>query len=977
MSNRFSNHTTAESPNFNPDQSCPVSCHITNDLESELRKHLESGGRILQKSAEVGTHPFAVIQDTVGHIAILSQSKPDNRHIEVLGAKTHNLQNIDVCIPLDKITAVAGVSGSGKSSLVYDTIYSEAQQRLFEGGERQESLHSKHTNVDFISSLPPVQILKQWTFGSHSRSTVGTLAHITDLFRILYSRYGKPLCPFTGETIGVVSGQEIADHLGTFQPGVRVEINIPIMKYNALLHGISIDLKKHSEVVIGTQELADIASALNLAFTDGGGFLQINVVNSSEAKQFYDTIGTSSRKIVATPLSPEAFSFNTLSGACTTCNGLGNLWTADHRRVVTDSERSLHNWPFAGLAFPNSKWSISIVNELAKAYDFDLHTKYTNLPNFVKDLLLNGTGKHLHRVDKNYFGLGHTFEGILERVNRKYQELKDSGTSRALSLRKLMEFRTCPTCGGRRIKAQRDYITVQKLDLHSLGNLTIEEVNTFLTTLINSSDFELRTILDKIQMRISSLISLGLGYLRLNQPSTSVSGGEGQRIRLSSHIATGLINMLYVLDEPSIGLHPKDKAIIIQAMKNLRERGNTVLVVEHDEQIIRSADHVIELGPGGGEKGGNVVFAGRFQDILNDPQSKTGTFFSHRNTLLPKTKRKLSDQAIKIKGARCNNLNGIDVTLPLGVLTCVTGPSGSGKSTLVDNVLGNALLAKFRKKRVDLAQFESIDGCEFLDDVAIVDQTPIGKSSRSNPATFCNFYDSIRSLYSEVAYSNNLNFSTPYFSFNTKEGRCISCRGRGTVQGNLPFLASYKKTCPDCQGTRFKAQVLKVKYKEKNIAEVLAMSIDDGIQFFKDSKVIRHKLFYLQLLGLGYLKIGHPLSELSGGENQRLKLSEELSKIKPTKRILYVLDEPTTGLHLSEIIVLLEAIDRLLDAGHSVVVIEHHLDVIGYADYIIDLGPGGGPNGGKIIAAGTPEEIMANQASQTGLYLKKHLLSRK
>ena len=949
--------------------------------------------------------------------------------IEVKGARENNLQNVHLEIPRDKLVVVTGVSGSGKSSLAFETVYAEGQRRFMESLStfaRRFVSQLKKPDVDFVNGLSPVISIEQKTIMKNPRSTVGTMTDLYDYLRMLYASIGQPRCPITEEKVKVWTAHQMMEHMLSLPEGTEVEVRAPVLKfydedYSYLfddirtkgyrricvankVHDLSEELeldetKDHLiEVIIDRfairkgldkQIVTSLTHGLDVI---GEGFLSFHVINSKNKKSaetFYKKLGGSSVNAVAGRMHHGMFTFNDPAGACVTCSGLGTYLKAHPDLVVPDKDRSLKEGAFVKEALnvdPNTGTGL-LVYSLSQKYGFDLTTPYKDLSDDVKNILLYGTnGKKVHIVkapdtkkEIKYIGRELPYSGVINKIERRYRHYRQKGTAHGGMedyLRKIMVENICPDCNGERLKKQRLLVTVKDHNIYNLGQMHLPELLTFLTKLkVPTKQKEVAAqIITEITSRLELLIGIGLDYLNLNRPSGTLSGGESQRIRLSTQIGSGLMGMLYVLDEPSIGLHPKDNVKMISTMQRLRDVGNTVIVVEHDEDTIRAADHIIEMGPGPGVHGGHVVATGPIKDVMKCKESPTAQFLSGRQTIdIPDQRRLRKGKNIHIKGARANNLNNVDVEIPLGVLTCITGASGSGKSTLIHEVLYKKLYNIYHDSRIFSGEHDELTGHEHLGDIINIDQSPIGRSPRSNPATYIGFYDNIRKIFAATDEAKEREYTASRFSFNVKGGRCEECGGEGSIKTSLAFMPDVEVACPTCKGARYNDETLEVTYNGKTIADVLNLSIEEGVEFFANENLICHKLSVLNNLGLGYLKIGHPAPILSGGEAQRVKLANELSKIKRGKHNLYILDEPTTGLHLADIQKLLDALNGLVDAGHTVVVIEHHLDIIKTADHVIDLGPEGGHNGGDVIATGPPEAIAKAKKSYTGQFLKSYL----
>jgi excinuclease ABC subunit A len=945
--------------------------------------------------------------------------------IEVHGARENNLKNVSVEIPRDKLIVVTGMSGSGKSSLAFDTIYAEGQRRLLASMStfaKRFVGQLKKPDVDFVNGLSPVVSIDQKTVGSNPRSTVGTMTDISDYLRMLLATMGTPHCPMCGEPIAIRSPYQMMEHLLSLPKGTQVEVRAPVYKvygedYEYLFEQIRIngyrraridgqqrDLGDHIELdedeehtveaiidtfVIGPGIDQQVITSLEHGLKLGDGLLGFHIVKPRQLspllKRFYDGFGCTRHRLVAGELHQAQFTFNDPSGACPTCAGIGTAMRVHPTLLVPDPSRSLNDGAFVTAALNSNRdtWGGRILYSLSARYGFSLDTPFKDLAQEHVDVLLHGTKGEQFEVilppgakqGQQHAGKRMKFNGVVNQLEHHYRWYRKQGTSNAGMdeyLKKVMVEYDCPECGGARLKRARRLVTVEGRNIYEVGQMHLVELLAFLKTIKPTARQRAvaETILKEVATRLELLIAIGLDYLSLNRRSSTLSGGESQRIRLSSQIGSGLMGMLYVLDEPSIGLHPKDNVKMIETLKRLRDLGNTVIVVEHDADTIRAADHVIEIGPGPGVHGGTIVANGPLPTILQDGTSLTGQYLSGQRAIkVPSRRRPASGKVLGVRGARQNNLKNINVDIPLEQFVCVTGASGSGKSSLVHEIVQKQLHSVLYDSRVLAGDHDELTGYEHISDVINIDQSPIGRSPRSNPATYIGFYDAIRKLFAETDEARRRGFTASTFSFNVKGGRCEECAGEGTITTQLSFMPDVEITCPTCKGARYDQETLEVKYHGKNIAEVLEMSIEDGVGFFEDQPAIARKISVLHELGLGYLNLGHSSTILSGGEAQRVKLAAELGKLKRGKHNLYILDEPTTGLHFADIDRLLESLNRLVDNGHSVVVIEHNLDVIKTADYVIDLGPEGGHKGGEVIVCGTPEEVAACAASHTGRFL--------
>ena len=952
--------------------------------------------------------------------------------VAVKGARENNLQNVEVEIPRNQLVVVTGISGSGKSSLAFDTVYAEGQRRFLESMStyaKRFITQLKKPDVDFIDGLSPVVSIEQKTITMNPRSTVGTMTDLQDYLRMLFATIGVAHCPYCEAEIPIRSHHQILERLLALPEDSEVEIHAPVFKiygedYDYLFddirtkgcrhvridgieHDISEEIELDPDLEYDIQVIVDkffikkdidkqVLASLEHAMLVGEGFMRFDVKFPEDAEtdaiELLEDFGCLKHGVLMAELGPHHFTFNEPTGACVTCSGLGTYLQVHPNLLVPDKSRSIAEGAFVHQAFnyDPDRWDGRTMYSLAAHYDFDLNTPFADLPEAVVDILYYGThGEEFpilqpeggRPVEKRHLGRKIRFDGIATRIDRHYRNYRKRGEAHSGMeeyLRKVMVERTCPDCDGAKLKRQRLLVTIENQTIHDVGELHFEELRDFLLGITEMPEKQREAgerVVKELVARISLLLGIGLDYLNLNRRSATLSGGESQRIRLSTQIGSGLMGMLYVLDEPSIGLHPKDNAKMIETLRKLRDIGNTVIVVEHDESTIRAADHIIELGPGPGVHGGHIVVQGDLDTILDCTESWTGLYMSgRREILLPEQRRDLNGKFLSITGAKENNLRNIDVDIPLGVFICITGASGSGKSTLVNEILYKKLYALYHDSRTLYGAHDELEGHEHISDVINIDQSPIGRSPRSNPATYIGFYDNIRKLFASTPLSAERGYTASRFSFNVKGGRCEECHGEGTITTQLHFMPDVEVVCPTCKGARYNDDTLDVTYNGRNISEILTMSIEEGVEFFADQRLIHHKLNVLNQLGMGYLQIGHPATILSGGEAQRIKLASELGKIKRGKHNLYILDEPTTGLHMADVQKLLDSLNRLVDTGHTVIVIEHHLDVIKTADYVIDLGPEGGHKGGEVLAHGTPEDIAKVKASFTGQFLKEYLL---
>jgi excinuclease ABC subunit A len=949
--------------------------------------------------------------------------------IAVHGARVHNLKNISLEIPRDKLIVVTGLSGSGKSSLAFDTIYAEGQRRYMESlssyAKRFVAQVAK-PDVDFVYGLSPVISIEQKTIASNPRSTVGTMTDIASYLNLLYATISEPHCPRTGEPTPSRTASQILEAILSLPDGAEIELRAPVFKqYGEDLDFVLTEVrKKGCRLLIIDGKVVDISAEVDLdeskirdmdAIVDrfvvrgkhekaikagiaatllvGDGLLQPQIVkgvNKAEADRFYRGLCSKTHHFVYGDIQPEFFMFNNPESACRTCGGLGVHKLTHPELLVPDPRRSIAGGCFVREAFKYNPdtWDGRIMYSLSKALRFSLETPWEKLPQPVRSVILDGLdGKKIvmmvppdAKVKRDVTeGKEIGFGGIARRIERHYRRYRQRGEASSgmeAWLDKVMVEHTCPDCNGARVRATRLLFTIAGKNLYEMGQLHFDELHEFLGGIkpVGRSADAGRHVLGEIRRRLELLLGIGLDYLSFNRRSSTLSGGESQRIRLSTQIGSGLMGMLYVLDEPSIGLHPKDNVKMIATLESLRDIGNTVIVVEHDEDTIRAADHIVEMGPGPGVHGGEVVVQGTIDNVLACKGSPTGQYLSGmRRIEMPKRRRNGNGKALIVRGARENNLKSVDVRFPLGVMVAITGASGSGKSTLVNEILYKALWKRLVDTRTLPGEHTGVDGVEHVHKVVNIDQSPIGRNSRSNPATYIGFYDTIRDLFAEAPLSVERGYKAGRFSFNVKGGRCEECQGEGVITTQLYFMPDVEVTCAACKGARFNSETLDVTVRGKTIDDVLNMSVEEGVRFFAGEPTIGKKIEVLNDLGLGYLTLGQSSTTLSGGEAQRIKIASELSKLQRSKHTVYILDEPTTGLHLADIERLLASLNRLVDAGHTVLLIEHHLDVIKTADHVIDLGPEGGHAGGEVVMTGTPEEIARCKTSHTGRFLKAHL----
>lgn len=933
-------------------------------------------------------------------------------HIE--GAREHNLKNVNIDIPRDKLVVFTGLSGSGKSSLAFDTIYAEGQRRYVESLSsyaRQFLGQMEKPDVDYIDGLSPAISIDQKTTSRNPRSTVGTVTEIYDYFRLLYARIGTPHCPNCGKEIHQQSIDQMVDQVMALPERTRIQVMAPVirgrkgeylklledMKKNGYVRArvdgevydlgdkVPLDRKKKHTIEIMVDRLVvkagierRLSDSLETALKLTGDVVLVDVLDGEEML-FSQNYACPDCGISLEELTPRMFSFNSPFGACPTCTGLGYMMKIDPELIIPNPNLSI-----AEGAIQASGWLVkdpdSMANmyfrALAEHYGFSLDTPVKDLPKDVVDVILYGTGgKKIKVAYERQYGTGTyntPFEGVITNLERRYKETSSDYMKEEYE--QYMSNVPCPDCRGERLRREALAVTVGGLSISQLTRLSVVQSDEFFKGLELSEKDEMiaAQILKEIHARLGFLRDVGLEYLTLSRAAGSLSGGEAQRIRLATQIGSSLVGVLYILDEPSIGLHQRDNERLLATLKNLRDLGNTLIVVEHDEDTMYAADHIVDIGPGAGEHGGHVVAQGTVEEIKANTASETGNYLSGRKYIPVPAKRKKPQGWLTIKGARENNLDNLNVKIPLGVFTCVTGVSGSGKSSLVNEILYKALARDLNRAKTRPGAYAAMEGVEQLDKVIAIDQSPIGRTPRSNPATYTGVFDQIRNVFAATVDAKARGYKNSRFSFNVKGGRCEACKGDGILKIEMHFLPDVYVPCEVCKGHRYNRETLEVKYKGKNIYEVLDMTVEEAMEFFRPMPAIFRKLETLNDVGLGYIKLGQPSTTLSGGEAQRVKLATELSK-KSTGSTLYILDEPTTGLHVADVRKLVEILQRLADGGNTVVVIEHNLDVIKTADYIIDLGPEGGDGGGRVVAKGTPEQIIKNRDSHTARFLKKSL----
>lgn len=932
--------------------------------------------------------------------------------IKIRGARVHNLKNISLDIPRDRMVVITGLSGSGKSSLAFDTIYAEGQRRYVESLSayaRQFLEQMDKPDVDYIDGLSPAIAIEQRVSSKNPRSTLGTVTEIYDYLRLLFARIGHPHCPQCGLEIAPQTTQQIVDRIMNLEKDTKIQVLAPMIEGRKGEHGQLLDKlrkdgftriridgyvrlleekitldkkKKHSiyaivdRLVIGSEIRRRLTDSMELTLNLSGGYAIIDVIGSEEL--FFSQKAACKKCGISMPeLTPQMFSFNNPRGACPECGGLGVKRYFDPELIVPDPDLTLREGALAPWSKRHSMYFQQMLDSICRHYEIDIHTPFKTLPKKIQNVFLHGSGDeeikfYFEHGDRRHY-YNRPFEGIIPNLERRYLETDSSLIREELEI--YMSEKDCPSCHGARINPVSRAVKVGGMSIDMITALSIENADLFFNT-INLAPREVeisRRIIKELKERIGFLKSVGLSYLTLDRSSSTLSGGESQRIRLATQISSGLAGVLYVLDEPSIGLHQKDNLLLLQNLKRLRDLGNTVLIVEHDAETIMSSDHVIDMGPGAGMKGGEVVFQGTPQELQKNAESLTGQYLSGKLSIpVPNKRRQNKGKKIVIEGAEHNNLKNIDVEIPLGTFTCVTGVSGSGKSSLINEILFPALSQKLYRSKAPVGRIKKIWGIQYIDKVIDIDQSPIGRTPRSNPATYTGLFTFIRELFAMLPESKMRGYKAGRFSFNVRGGRCEACNGDGLIRIEMHFLPDVHVTCEACKGSRFNRDTMEIRYKGANIADVLDMTVNQAITFFENIPNIKKKLKTLYDVGLGYIKLGQPATTLSGGEAQRIKLSRELSK-RDTGSTLYLLDEPTTGLHFDDIKKLLEVLTHLVGLDNTVVVIEHNMDVIKTADYVIDLGPEGGDRGGYLVAAGTPEEITGIKESYTGRFLKNVL----
>jgi len=937
----------------------------------------------------------------------VSHSTSMNKII-IKGCRQHNLKNIDLEIPRDKLVVITGLSGSGKSSLAFDTIYAEGQRRYVESLSayaRQFLGQMDKPDVDSIDGLSPAIAIEQKTTSKNPRSTVGTVTEIYDYLRLLFARIGKPYCYKCGREIAAQTVQQITDAVMALPKDARIQVLAPIVRgrkgeykkelmaagasgyvrarvdnvIRDLGEPIAMDKKKKHDIEIVIDRLVikpgierRLAEAVETALRQADGAVLVNLVDEKRDLLYSEKLACIVDNISYPDLAPNSFSFNSPQGACPTCDGLGGLLEFDPELIVPNANLSLREGAVKPWAKRTSFQYFQMLDSIARGCDFDVNTPFKDLKAFQQKMLLHGNHDNNGKALSARAAACKPFEGIIAILKRRYDETDSFATQ--WELEQYMSYQTCPDCNGSRLRKESLAIKVAGKNIHDITRMSITQALAFFSnlTLTEKETAIAHRIFKEIRERLGFMAHVGLDYLTLDRGSATLSGGEGQRIRLATQIGSSLVGVLYILDEPSIGLHQRDNRRLLDTLVRLRDLGNTVLVVEHDEETIRSADHVIDMGPGAGVHGGEVVAQGTPEEIQKVAQSLTGQYLSGTVFITVPLGRRKFEKSVAVVGAIENNLKNINVRFPLGVLTCVTGVSGSGKSTLVVDILFRALAQRLYRSTERAGKHKDIKGLEHIDKVIDIDQSPIGRTPRSNPATYTGVFGPVRDLFTQLPESRVRGYKPGRYSFNVKGGRCEACEGDGLIKIEMHFLPDVYVTCDVCHGSRYNRETLDIRYKGKNIAEVLAMTVEQANDFFQNVTPVRSKLQTLMDVGLGYITLGQSATTLSGGESQRVKLSKELSR-RATGRTLYILDEPTTGLHFADTQKLLDMLNQLVGTGNTVVVIEHNLDVIKTADWIIDLGPEGGDRGGMIVAEGTPEDVANVKESYTGQFLKKIL----
>ena len=936
-------------------------------------------------------------------------------YIKIRGAREHNLKGIDVDIPRDSFTVLTGVSGSGKSSLAFDTIYAEGQRRYMESLSsyaRQFLGQMEKPDVDSIEGLSPAISIDQKSTNRNPRSTVGTVTEIYDYMRLLYARVGIVHCPKCGREIKKQSVDQIVDQIMGLPERTRFQVLAPVVRgrkgehvkvlesakksgyvrvrVDGIIYELSEEIKldknkKHNiEIVIDRLSVKEgiekrLTESVESALALADGLVMIDIIDG-EMLNFSQSFACPDCGISVEEMEPRSFSFNNPFGACPECFGLGYKMEFDIDLIIPDKRLSIDEGAIAAMGWQSSteegSFTRAILKALAEEYNFSLSTPYKDYPAEIKNILVNGTDGHTVKVHyRGQRGVGVydiAFEGLIRNMQKRYRETASDNMKQEYET--FMKITPCEVCKGQRLKATSLAVTVGGINIFRMTDMSIVKLKAFLDNLVLSPVQQTigEQILKEIKARLGFLVNVGLEYLTLSRATGTLSGGEAQRIRLATQIGSGLVGVAYILDEPSIGLHQRDNDKLLSALMKLRDLGNTLIVVEHDEDTMRAADYIVDIGPAAGEHGGEVIATGTAEEIMKNENSITGAYLSGRRKILVPEERRKPTGYLTIKGARQNNLKNIDVDIPLGIFTCVTGVSGSGKSSLVNEILYKRLARDLNRARTIPGEHDDIIGIDKLDKVIAIDQSPIGRTPRSNPATYTGAFDLIRDLFASTSDAKARGYSKGRFSFNVKGGRCEACGGDGIIKIEMHFLPDVYVPCEVCGGKRYNRETLEVKYKGKSIYDVLNMTVEEAVKFFENVPSIRRKIETMNEVGLSYIRLGQPSTELSGGEAQRIKLATELSR-RGTGKTIYILDEPTTGLHFADVHKLVDILRRLSDSGNTVVVIEHNLDVIKTADYLIDIGPEGGEGGGTVIAKGTPEEVARNKKSYTGQFVKKYL----
>ena len=945
----------------------------------------------------------------------MSQEKDSRQYIKIRGANEHNLKNIDVDIPRDKLVVLTGLSGSGKSSLAFDTIYAEGQRRYMESLSsyaRQFLGQMEKPDVESIEGLSPAISIDQKSTNRNPRSTVGTVTEIYDYMRLLYARVGIVHCPKCGREIRKQSVDQIVDQIMGLPERTRFQVLAPVVRgrkgehvkvlesakksgyvrvrVDGIIYELSEEIKleknkKHNiEIVIDRLSVKEgiekrLTESVESALALADGLVMIDIIDG-EMLNFSQSFACPDCGISVEEMEPRSFSFNNPFGACPECFGLGYKMEFDIDLIIPDKRLSIDEGAIAAMGWQSSteegSFTRAILKALAEEYNFSLSTPYKDYPAEIKNILINGTDGHTVKVHyRGQRGVGVydiAFEGLIRNMQKRYRETASDSMKQEYET--FMKITPCEVCKGQRLKATSLAVTVGGINIFRMTDMSIVKLKAFLDNLVLSPVQQTigEQILKEIKARLGFLVNVGLEYLTLSRATGTLSGGEAQRIRLATQIGSGLVGVAYILDEPSIGLHQRDNDKLLSALMKLRDLGNTLIVVEHDEDTMRAADYIVDIGPAAGEHGGEVIATGTAEEIMKNENSITGAYLSGRRKILVPEERRKPTGYLTIKGARQNNLKNIDVDIPLGIFTCVTGVSGSGKSSLVNEILYKRLARDLNRARTIPGEHDDIIGIEKLDKVIAIDQSPIGRTPRSNPATYTGAFDLIRDLFASTSDAKARGYSKGRFSFNVKGGRCEACGGDGIIKIEMHFLPDVYVPCEVCGGKRYNRETLEVKYKGKSIYDVLNMTVEEAVKFFENVPSIRRKIETMNEVGLSYIRLGQPSTELSGGEAQRIKLATELSR-RGTGKTIYILDEPTTGLHFADVHKLVDILRRLSDSGNTVVVIEHNLDVIKTADYLIDIGPEGGEGGGTVIAKGTPEEVARNKKSYTGQFVKKYL----